>query len=98
MSFQFEPAVLEQLSRQLLGVIDDLLSVLIKDLGADFIKTSYVPVNGAKNSLIAFQADPIMFDQQLRAALRAKGFNIPDMGNFVTHVPSSGEERLSHSA
>jgi hypothetical protein len=96
-SFQFEPAVLENLSRHLLGVIDDLLSVLIKDLSADFIKASYVPMNGAENSLIAFQADPVMFDHQLRAALRAKGFNIPDIGNIVIHTPSSSEGRLSPS-
>jgi hypothetical protein len=98
MSFQFEAASIEQLSHQLLGVIDDLLSVLIKDLSPDFIKVSYVPMDRAKHSLIAFETDSVMFDHQLRAALRAKGFNIPDRDDAAIHVTSSSAERLSPSA
>jgi hypothetical protein len=75
---RFEPSDLDCLSHKLFGLIDDILSVLIKDLSADFIKATYVPMNGAQHSFVAFQVDPIMFDIQLRAALRANGLNVPD--------------------
>lgn len=77
-SLQFEESVLDCLSNKLLGVIDDVLYVLVKDLSTDFIKATYVPMNGTQRSLITFQVDAIMFDQQLRAALREKGLNIPN--------------------
>jgi hypothetical protein len=84
--------VLVELSDKLLGVIDDILFIMVKDLSADFIKTSYVPMNGTNHSFIAFQVDPVMFDIQLRAALRAKGLNVPEKNCAVTHVVSSSAE------
>jgi hypothetical protein len=96
-SFRFEPSVLDCLSDKLFGVVDDILSVLIKDMSADFIQATYVPMNGAQHSFVTFQADPVMFDIQLPAALRASGLNASDRGNVITHVSSPSAETSAPS-
>jgi hypothetical protein len=76
----------KSIAGKLLGVIHDLIPSLLQEAGADFIKASYVPVNGTKDILIAFEVDPVVFDTQLRAALRARGFDLPNRNGV--HVRS----------
>jgi hypothetical protein len=81
----FEAAA-QSLADVLLDIFYDLVPVLLQDAGADFIKASYVTVDGAKDTFISLEASPVVFDLQLRAALRARGFALPDRDGF--HVRS----------
>jgi hypothetical protein len=63
----------------ILGVLYDLIPILVKDLGVDFLTSADIPVDGTKYSIVRFEFDPIdVFDKKLRSALRAKGFDLSD--------------------
>lgn len=85
-SLAFEAAAAQGIADKLLGVFYDFAPILLKDGGADFIKASYALVDGTKDILITLEISPVVFDLQVRAALRARGFDLPS-GNSV-HVRS----------
>jgi hypothetical protein len=81
---------LEGFAGCVLGVLYDLIPILVKDLGVDFLTSADIPVDGTKHSIVRFKFDPIdVFDKKLRSALRAKGFNLPDWDFALDHDDSS---------
>jgi hypothetical protein len=79
-------AAAQGIADALLGVLYDLVPILLKDAGADFIKITDTTVDGARHILVTLETSPVVFDLQLRAALRARGFDLPS-GDSV-HVRS----------
>jgi len=85
LSSGFEAAA-QGIADALLGILYDLIPILFQDVSTDFIQASYVTVDGTKDTFISLEVVPTVFDLQLRAALRARGFALPDRNGF--HVRS----------
>lgn len=83
MNPKLDSATLECLARQALSVLYDLIPLLLIETTADVLQASYIPVDGTDTTVVAFKFDPVMFDAQLRAALRAKGFAMPDRSVLI---------------
>jgi hypothetical protein len=79
-------AAAQSLVDALFDILYDLVPVLLQDIGADFIEASYGTVRGTNDAFISLEVSPIVFDLQLRAALRARGLDLPDRNG--SHVRS----------
>jgi hypothetical protein len=62
-------------------LLDDIVAILFERNPARFFKAQNVPVNGAEQTFIAFEFDDsgfrLAFEAELRATLRAVGFELP---------------------
>jgi hypothetical protein len=75
-------------------LLDDIVAILFERNPARFFKAHNVPVNGAEQTFIAFEFDDsgfrLAFEAELRATLRAVGFELPWREGVVAgHVPRS---------
>jgi hypothetical protein len=86
MGVRMENSLLEQSSRDLASLIDDVVAITFKDNPARFLKAHYVAVDGTDQSLIAFEFDALMFDAECRVALGAMGAESPGRID-VGHMP-----------
>jgi hypothetical protein len=72
-------------------LLDDIVAILFERNPARFLKAHSVPVNGAEQTFIAFEFDDpgfrLAFEAELRATLRAVGFELPRREDVVAgHV------------
>jgi hypothetical protein len=84
----------ETITHELPSLIDNIIAVLFKDSSTRFLKAHHVPVDGAEQSLVAFEFDgpafDLAFNAEFRAALRARGLELPDRDNVIaTHFSHS---------
>lgn len=91
-SVETDASSLECFSKQVLdmlsGLLLDLSGVISREALHGLSPRLDKTVGGADNLVVSFGFDPIPLDQQLRAALRAGGFDIPDSGHFTSPVGS----------
>jgi hypothetical protein len=83
---EFPDVFSDAVDSKFLALIDDIVTALFKSNPSRFLKTSLVPVNGADHSLVTFEINTIMLDAEVRAALRARGFEI--FGGDGSHLYS----------
>lgn len=86
--------LLNALTPELSSLVDDVIAIIFERDPTRFLKAHYVPVNGTNESLVAFEFDGeafrFMFDLEFRAALRARGFELPRRSDAsVSHVTAS---------
>jgi hypothetical protein len=79
------------LRKVLANVLLDLVPVLLRDLDINFLLSADYPMPGTDQHLARFQVSPALFDAEVRAALRAKGLNVPE-SNLVFHASSPAVE------
>jgi hypothetical protein len=84
---------LKTLPPELSGLVDDVIAVLFERDPTRFLKTHYVPVDGTKESLVTFEFDreafALAFDLEFRAAVRARGLELPRRDDVIAHVSHS---------
>jgi len=88
MAASFLEEVSDTVTSELSSLIDDIVAILFEDDPTRFLKAHYVPVDGTNESLVTFEFDAIMFDAEFRAALRARGFELPQRGH-IAHISHS---------
>jgi hypothetical protein len=71
-------------------VLPDLVLALIDSLPGNFITPAHEPVIGTQHSVVRFRFVPELFDQEIRAAVRAFRLN-NDIGNIRTHPAALAE-------
>jgi hypothetical protein len=71
------------IDRQFLSLIDDIVPAFFEHNPTRFLKASCIPVRGTNHSLITFKLDTVVLDAEIRAAFRARGFELSDGDNVI---------------
>jgi hypothetical protein len=86
----------ETISRELSGLIDDVVVVCIERNPTRFLKVHLVAVDGAEQSLVRLEFDTlafgVAFDAEFRATLRAMGLEDPRRNDGSIHDARSSVE------
>jgi hypothetical protein len=85
-SLDIDPGITKQLLEVIRDVLPDLVLVLIKGLPGNFIAPADVPVLGTHHAIFRFRFDSKLFDQEVRAAVRAFGLQ-NDVAHAVSKLP-----------
>jgi hypothetical protein len=76
LAFHIEPEVTQRLSEMAAKLGYDLLCSFLHNNAVDFFAQADSPVSGTKYWVYRLRFRPETIDHQLRAALRAKGFEL----------------------
>ena len=89
-SVHLEPGASEDIVDFLPVLVRDLLFCLIHDLLPDILKGSDLAVDGTNKRRLRLRERPDEIDRKLRAALRAKGFDLERVSRHSSS-PSAGD-------
>jgi hypothetical protein len=79
----------DDIARNLSGLVDDIIAIVLERELASFLKAHHVPVDGTEESVVAFEFDGpsfgVAFDAEFGSAMRTMGFEHPWRGDRVGH-------------
>lgn len=75
-SFDVEPGFTEQLAKLAADIGAELVTGFLHGHASDLITPADRPVVGTKHAVMRLRLSSELLDQELRAALRAKGFDV----------------------
>jgi hypothetical protein len=76
----------DEFSRVVRGIVLDLTPIFCDCIGPDVLTFADGAMDGAGNYVVRFSLDAIPFDLKVRAALRARGLDIPAEFHFRSPV------------
>jgi hypothetical protein len=86
----------ETISRELSGLIDNIVAICFERNPTRFLKTHLVPVDGTEQSLVRLEFDTlafgVAFDAEFRATLRTMGLEYPRRNDGSIHDARSSVE------
>ncbi len=88
-SFGLDAKSAELLAHVAESLVSDLIVLLLENPSVCVFTSADGFVHGTQNSIVRLRFDPIPLDKQVRAALRAAGYELPDRDDVVGHASSS---------
>lgn len=90
LSLEVPENLAERIAHVIRGLLSELASALIEQAGSGVSKSLREAASRAQDLVLRCEFDPLVFDRECRAALRAAGFELPDRNGGHDASPIGG--------